>query len=155
MKHAPTLVSRILPNNISPTGFWFSAAALSFPLTSSHPAIPWRSWHGTVPVRQHLERSGRSSGGIRTAEPDRTAFPDLQRSCAWSSWLRIGLSVKTDGSDRTLSFWADRCPPLVSAPPQTQSHPDSSTLPGHQSHPPKLQTPVQPTAVHMNREAWH
>lgn len=154
IKNMHTLVSRPLPNKISPRGSWFSAAALYFPTPTSHPAIPWQSLHGTGPAQQHLERSEKSSGGIRTADISRTALPDLQRSYAWSSWWHTGLSVRTDVSGPAFSLWPDNRPALVSAPPPSQSGPGSSALPGHQSHPPKLQTPVQPTAVRMNREAW-
>lgn len=143
-----------LPNKISPRGFWFSTAALYFPIPSSHPAIPWQSLHGTGQAQLHLERSERSSGGIGTGDISRTALPDLQCSCAWSSWWRTGRSMRTDVSGPAYSFWPDPCPALISALLPTQSRPSSSALPGHQSHPPKLQTPVQPTAVHMNHEAW-
>lgn len=90
---------------------------------------------------------------VNTAGITQKLFPDLLGCCEWSSWSHTGLLLGTDGSGPAFSSWPGRCPALVSAPPLTHSDSSSSALPDPRSNPPRPQTPVLPTAAHMNHGA--
>lgn len=148
----PTLVSRILPNNICPTDFWFSAAALCFPSLLSHPAIPWQSWHGTGLAQQHLERSESSSGGSRTADTHRTAVP-WPPTLLYVEQLRAHWSFSEDKRFRSsplLLTWSLSCSGLCST-----SDPESPRL-QRSARPPVTSTKASDTcpAHSCSYEPW-